>query len=142
VHFKRQAISVERLKDKIALITGGAGSIGAATARLFAAEGARVVVSDLDEEALQALVAELGDDVAASAVADVTDSAQVRAAVATAVERFGGLDSRSPTPASSATSRGSSTTPTTSSSACWRSTCAARSTWPSTPLPSCARTAA
>ncbi len=83
---------MERLKDKIALITGGAGSIGAATARLFAAEGARVVVSDVDGQALQALVAELGDDVAAPAVADVTDSAQVRAAVATAVERFGGLD--------------------------------------------------
>jgi NAD(P)-dependent dehydrogenase (short-subunit alcohol dehydrogenase family) len=83
---------MDRLEDKIALITGGAGSIGAATARLFATEGARVVVSDLDGDALDALVAELGDDVAAAAVADVTDSEQVRAAVATAVDRFGGLD--------------------------------------------------
>ncbi len=83
---------MDRLKDKIALITGGAGSIGAATARLFAAEGARVVVSDLDADALDALVAELGADVAAAAVADVTDSEQVRAAVALTVDRFGALD--------------------------------------------------
>ncbi len=83
---------MDRLKDKVALITGGAGSIGAATARLFVAEGARVVVSDVDGAALDAVVAELGADVAAGAVADVTESEQVRAAVALAVERFGGLD--------------------------------------------------
>jgi NAD(P)-dependent dehydrogenase (short-subunit alcohol dehydrogenase family) len=83
---------MDRLKGKVALITGGAGSIGAATARLFVAEGARVVVSDVDGAALDAVVAELGADVAAGAVADVTDSGQVRAAVALAVERFGGLD--------------------------------------------------
>jgi NAD(P)-dependent dehydrogenase (short-subunit alcohol dehydrogenase family) len=84
--------SVGRLEDKIAFITGAAGSIGAATARRFVAEGARVVVSDIDAGGLDALVAELGDDVAVAAVADVTISAQVRRAVALAVERFGGLD--------------------------------------------------
>jgi len=81
-----------RLQDKVALITGGAGSIGAATARLFAAEGARVVVADLDADGLTALANELGADRAASAVTDVTDSEQVRAAVAVAVDRFGRLD--------------------------------------------------
>jgi NAD(P)-dependent dehydrogenase (short-subunit alcohol dehydrogenase family) len=81
-----------RLHDKVALISGGGGSIGAATARLFAAEGARVVVADLDEAGLAAVVDELGSDRAALAVTDVTDSDQVRAAVALAVERFGGLD--------------------------------------------------
>ena len=81
---------MNRLRDKVALITGAAGSIGAATARLFVAEGARVVVSDV--ASLDALVAELGDDVAVAAVADVTDSVAVRAAVRVAVERFGGLD--------------------------------------------------
>jgi NAD(P)-dependent dehydrogenase (short-subunit alcohol dehydrogenase family) len=81
--------SVSRLEDKIAFITGAAGSIGAATARRFVAEGARVVVSDVDAAGLDALVAELGDE---AAVADVTISAQVRRAVALAVERFGGLD--------------------------------------------------
>jgi len=81
-----------RLQDKVAVISGGAGSIGAATARLFAAEGARVVVADLDEAGLAAVVDELGSDRAALAVTDVTDSDQVRAAVTLAVERFGGLD--------------------------------------------------
>ena len=82
---------MERLRDKVAVISGGAGSIGAATARLFVAEGARVVVSDVDGEALDRVAAELGD-AAAPCMADVTDTAQVRAAVALAVERFGGLD--------------------------------------------------
>jgi NAD(P)-dependent dehydrogenase (short-subunit alcohol dehydrogenase family) len=82
---------VERLRDKVAVISGAAGSIGAATARLFVAEGARVVVTDVNGEALEHVASELGD-AAAPCVADVTDSAQVRAAVALAVERFGGLD--------------------------------------------------
>jgi NAD(P)-dependent dehydrogenase (short-subunit alcohol dehydrogenase family) len=76
----------------VAVITGGGGSIGAATARLFAAEGARVVVADLDEAGLAAVVEEIGSQRAASAVTDVTESDQVRAAVALAVERFGRLD--------------------------------------------------
>jgi NAD(P)-dependent dehydrogenase (short-subunit alcohol dehydrogenase family) len=82
---------VDRLVDKIAFISGAAGSIGAATARRFVAEGARVVISDVDAAALETLTAELGA-AAVPVVADVTDSAQVRAAVGTAVERFGGLD--------------------------------------------------
>jgi NAD(P)-dependent dehydrogenase (short-subunit alcohol dehydrogenase family) len=81
-----------RLDDKIALVTGAAGSIGAASARLLVAEGARVVISDLDADRLDALVAELGEDRAAALVADVTDSDAVAATVALAVERFGGLD--------------------------------------------------
>jgi NAD(P)-dependent dehydrogenase (short-subunit alcohol dehydrogenase family) len=76
--------AVGELDGKVALITGGAGSIGAATARLFMAEGASVVVADLDER-----VHEVG---AVGVVADATDSDAVRGAVATAVERFGGLD--------------------------------------------------
>jgi NAD(P)-dependent dehydrogenase (short-subunit alcohol dehydrogenase family) len=83
---------VERLREKVALITGGGGSIGAATARLFAAEGAKVVVADVDEDALATVTDEIGADRAAYVVTDVTDSAQVRDAVRIAVERFGGLD--------------------------------------------------
>jgi NAD(P)-dependent dehydrogenase (short-subunit alcohol dehydrogenase family) len=79
---------VGRLEDKTAFITGAAGSIGAATARAFAAEGASLVLTDL--EAPEALAAELGGAVAVAA--DVTDSGAVRAAVALAVDRFGGLD--------------------------------------------------
>jgi NAD(P)-dependent dehydrogenase (short-subunit alcohol dehydrogenase family) len=82
---------MDRLRGKVAVITGGAGSIGAATARRFVAEGARVVLIDLDEAALAAVAGALGDD-AVTHAADATDSEQVRAGVALAVERFGGLD--------------------------------------------------
>jgi NAD(P)-dependent dehydrogenase (short-subunit alcohol dehydrogenase family) len=74
---------VGRLENKTAFITGAAGSIGAATARRFVAEGARVVLSDVDAERLHDLADELGTE---AAVADVTDSAAVAAAVAVAGE--------------------------------------------------------
>jgi len=72
-----------RLADKVAFITGGAGSIGLATARLFLAEGARVVVSDVVAPA---------DSEALFVEADVTDSGAVARAVRTCVDEFGGLD--------------------------------------------------
>ena len=50
-----------RLKDKVALVTGGASGIGEGTVRKFVAEGARCVVVDLQIERAQALVEELGD---------------------------------------------------------------------------------
>jgi NAD(P)-dependent dehydrogenase (short-subunit alcohol dehydrogenase family) len=81
-----------KLDRKVALITGGGGSIGGATARAFAAEGAKVVLADVDAAGLDALVSELGEDTAVAVETDVTDSAAVQGAVALAVERFGGLD--------------------------------------------------
>ncbi len=81
-----------RLAGKVALITGGSGSIGLATARAFVAEGARVLIADLDQSALEQAVGELGGDAAAWAVTDVTDPGQVQAAVARTVDRFGRLD--------------------------------------------------
>ena len=72
-----------RLEDKTAFISGAAGSIGAATARRFVAEGARVVLSDVDADRLHSLADELG---ATAAVADVTNSAAVADAVALAGE--------------------------------------------------------
>jgi NAD(P)-dependent dehydrogenase (short-subunit alcohol dehydrogenase family) len=80
--------AVGELDGKVALITGGAGSIGAATARVFAAAGASVVVCDLDER-VHDVAAEIGG---AGIVGDAADADAVRDAVATAVERFGGLD--------------------------------------------------
>jgi NAD(P)-dependent dehydrogenase (short-subunit alcohol dehydrogenase family) len=81
-----------RLDGKAAIITGGEGSIGMATARAFAAEGARVFLAGISEPDLKAAVAELGEAAAAAAVTDVRDSAQVKAAVDAAVGRFGRLD--------------------------------------------------
>jgi NAD(P)-dependent dehydrogenase (short-subunit alcohol dehydrogenase family) len=78
------------LRGKAALITGGEGSIGMATARAFTAEGARVFLVGLAEDELREGAAALPG--AAWAVADVTDSAQVKAAVKAAAEAFGGLD--------------------------------------------------
>lgn len=79
-----------RLEGKVALITGGARGQGAAEARRFVAEGARVVVADVLDEVGDELVAEIGP--AASFVSlDVTDEEAWVAAVATAEESFGPL---------------------------------------------------
>ena len=79
------------LLGKAAIITGGEGSIGIATARAFAAEGARVCLVGLVEDELRAGAAELGG-AASWALADVTSSVQVKTAVARAAETFGRLD--------------------------------------------------
>jgi NAD(P)-dependent dehydrogenase (short-subunit alcohol dehydrogenase family) len=81
-----------RLDGKAAIITGGEGSIGMATARAFAAAGGSIFLVGLVEEELRSGAASLGAGVAAWAVADVTSSQQVKAAVAAAAERFGRLD--------------------------------------------------
>jgi meso-butanediol dehydrogenase / (S,S)-butanediol dehydrogenase / diacetyl reductase len=80
-----------RLDGKVAIVTGGASGIGAATVRRFVGEGARVVVADINDDAGEALARSLG----ASATfrhTDVTTLAEVEAAVAFAVQRWGGLD--------------------------------------------------
>jgi NAD(P)-dependent dehydrogenase (short-subunit alcohol dehydrogenase family) len=82
-----------RLEGKAALITGGAGSIGVATARAFVAEGARVLITDLDAGPLNDAAASIGSSgVIGSLVADVTSEEQVAAAIDEAVQRFGRLD--------------------------------------------------
>ena len=80
-----------RLKDKVALVTGGASGIGEGTVRKFVAEGARCVVVDLQIERAQALVEELGDTCLAFA-ADVASEEGVAGAVDFAVKNFGKLD--------------------------------------------------
>ncbi len=81
------------LNGKVVLITGGARGIGAEVARRLRREGARLVLTDLDAEPLQALAQELGgDEHVVATVADVCDLASMEAAVARGVERFGGID--------------------------------------------------
>jgi rhamnulose-1-phosphate aldolase len=78
---------------RIALVTGAASGIGKAIATRLAAEGACVVIADLNLENAQAVAAELGgSDVAIGVQADVTDEGQVAAAINAAVLAFGGVD--------------------------------------------------
>ena len=79
------------LEQQTVLITGAAGGIGRAAARELHARGANVVVTDLAQDAVDAVAAELGDRALPVAV-DVTDRAAADHAVAVAVERFGGVD--------------------------------------------------
>lgn len=80
-----------RFEGRVALVTGGASGIGAATARRLAQEGARVMVADLDEAKGKEVASELGDQGAFHGV-DVSDLEQVDALVAATAERFGRLD--------------------------------------------------
>lgn len=81
-----------KLDNKVAIITGGSGGIGRAAARLFTAEGAKVMIVDLDETKLAETAKQIGEDKCAYMAADVTDAEQVKAYIAATVERFGGVD--------------------------------------------------
>ena len=83
--------SARRLDGKVAVVTGGASGIGLATARRFAAEGARVMIGDLDADGIATAQAAIGD-AAAGTRCDVRVEADVEALVAATVERFGRLD--------------------------------------------------
>ncbi|MGX4804265.1 glucose 1-dehydrogenase [Bradyrhizobium guangdongense] len=80
-----------RLKGKTALITGGNGGIGLATAKLFVAEGAKVIISGRNKATLDAAAKELGAN-ALAVVADATDVAATEAAIRQGAEKFGKLD--------------------------------------------------
>jgi NAD(P)-dependent dehydrogenase (short-subunit alcohol dehydrogenase family) len=80
---------VRRLVDRVAVVTGGGSGIGLATARRFAAEGAHVVVGDVDPGTGSAVADEVGGTFVQ---VDVTSPEQVDALFQTAVDTYGGLD--------------------------------------------------
>jgi NAD(P)-dependent dehydrogenase (short-subunit alcohol dehydrogenase family) len=82
---------VPRLGGRVALISGGAWGIGRAAAELFAREGAKVAIADIDEKAGRALADTIGS-AALFVRTDVTDEASVQAAVAAVERAFGKLD--------------------------------------------------
>lgn len=80
----------DELTGKVAIVTGGASGLGEGLTRRFCAEGAKVVIGDVDSDGGAALAAELGPN-ATFTEADVSDLDQVSRLVSTAVEQFGGL---------------------------------------------------
>jgi NAD(P)-dependent dehydrogenase (short-subunit alcohol dehydrogenase family) len=78
------------LEGKVAIVTGGAAGLGGGMSRRFAAEGAKVLIADVDGDAGTALAEDIGDN-ALFVKADVSRLDEVSALVSTAVERFGGL---------------------------------------------------
>ncbi len=81
-----------RLEGKTCLITGGAGSIGSTTARLFVDEGASVMLADIEADGLRAALAGLDPQRVAMRMADITQADEVAALVKATVERFGQID--------------------------------------------------
>ena len=83
-----------RVQDRVVIVTGGAGGIGAAACRAIAAEGGRVVVADLDEAAARTVAESIVQEggVSESVAVDVTDRSSVRAMIEKTVDAFGELN--------------------------------------------------
>src|SRR5215510_1307519 len=90
--FDTRRHTMARLSGKVAIITGGAGGIGLATAQLFAGEGAQVLLVDRHEAALQSAVQTIGAAAVSYVVADITQPEQVQHYVQTTLERYQGID--------------------------------------------------
>jgi NAD(P)-dependent dehydrogenase (short-subunit alcohol dehydrogenase family) len=82
----------KQLENKVAIITGGSGSIGLITAKLFLEEGAKVMLVDQNEEKLKVAVSELNSDQVKFCVTDVSQAKDVERYVSQTIEQFGKID--------------------------------------------------
>ncbi|MGA2495739.1 MAG: L-iditol 2-dehydrogenase [Roseiarcus sp.] len=80
-----------KLKDKVAIVTGGARGIGEAVVRAYSAEGAKVVIADIEIAKAQELAAELGANALAVQL-DIRDSKSISSLISATVSKFGGVD--------------------------------------------------
>ena len=83
---------MKRLEGKVAVVTGGAGGIGVASARKLVSEGARVLLLDLEEGALREAARAIGSEAATIVTGDVSKPEDNERMIRTAVERHGGVD--------------------------------------------------
>jgi NAD(P)-dependent dehydrogenase (short-subunit alcohol dehydrogenase family) len=83
---------MKQLENKVAIITGGAGSIGKTTAKLFLEEGAKVLLVDISETQLNKVASELGSKNVAYYVTDASKAIEVEGYVNEAVKLFGKID--------------------------------------------------
>jgi NAD(P)-dependent dehydrogenase (short-subunit alcohol dehydrogenase family) len=81
-----------KLDGRVAVITGGSGGIGRAAGKLFADEGAKVLLVDIEEQALRSAVDAIGGERASAICADVTSDDDTKRYVETAIERYGRVD--------------------------------------------------
>ncbi|HEY4317855.1 MAG TPA: glucose 1-dehydrogenase [Herbaspirillum sp.] len=94
MNFKLNTAPANRLKDRVAIITGGAHGIGKAYAQRFVAEGAKVVVADIDGAAAEQVAKEIGDagGTAIGMQVDIADLAMCQQMAQAAMEKFGRID--------------------------------------------------
>src|SRR5690606_26368541 len=83
---------MEKLKDKVAVITGGSGAIGSRVAQLFLSEGAKVVLVDINGDSLEQVAKEIGNNNLSYMAADVTKASEVAGYVKHTVDTFGKID--------------------------------------------------
>ncbi|MFO7864790.1 MAG: SDR family NAD(P)-dependent oxidoreductase [Salinivirgaceae bacterium] len=83
---------MKKFEDKVVLITGGSGGIGATVGEMFANEGAKVMLVDINEQALKDTVKNIGSDKSAYVVADVSDEQQTKMYVDKTISAFGKID--------------------------------------------------
>jgi NAD(P)-dependent dehydrogenase (short-subunit alcohol dehydrogenase family) len=83
---------MKRLEGKVAVVTGGAGGIGVATAKKLISEGARLLLVDLSDSALREAAQSIGSEAATICVGDVTKPEDNARMMQTAVDRYGGVD--------------------------------------------------